>query len=221
MKKKQLIEAVVRRLLQESHFDYEISNSQNVFTSQKEFTEFRNVEQPKNAFVKPNGLWYACGDDWIDWLQMEMPGRLERENFLYELELDYDHILKLETPEQISKFSNMFCGKGRISDMIDWEKVAKLYSGIEICPYQYERRMDTMWYYSWNVASGCVWDKKAFKGVKLLATKGNKANNRPEDDEKVQIGEISDGRRGDPYPGRAIPQEKDSKKPRIPKQKKK
>lgn len=42
---------------------------------------------------------------------------------------------------------------------IDWKAVAKEYDGIEIDPYQYERRFSEgfLWYYGWDCASGCVW----------------------------------------------------------------
>jgi len=53
---------------------------------------------------------------------------------------------------------------------IDWEAVAKRYTGIEIEPYNWERRnsgpnnnysMSMLWYYGWDCASGCVWELDA------------------------------------------------------------
>lgn len=43
---------------------------------------------------------------------------------------------------------------------IDWTQVAKQYKGLLISPYIFERRIykDTAWYYTWDCASGCVWD---------------------------------------------------------------
>lgn len=53
---------------------------------------------------------------------------------------------------------------------IDWRIVAKRYHGIIISPYQWECRMppQTTWYYSWDVASGCIWDPKAIKHIELV-----------------------------------------------------
>lgn len=52
--------------------------------------------------------------------------------------------------------------------MIDWPKVAKRYGGIEITPYIYKARMTHLWYYGWDVASGCVWLASAVQNIKLL-----------------------------------------------------
>jgi len=40
--------------------------------------------------------------------------------------------------------------------------VSKEYDGIEIAPYQWDARLSLIWYYGWDVASGCIWnlDKK-------------------------------------------------------------
>jgi hypothetical protein len=53
--------------------------------------------------------------------------------------------------------------------LIDWKKVAKEYSGIEICPYIGEQRLKFSWYYPWDVASGCVWDNSAVKSINLVS----------------------------------------------------
>lgn len=47
----------------------------------------------------------------------------------------------------------------------DWIDVASRYSGIEIAPYQWKRRIhpSTFWYYTWDCASGCIWDLSAIK----------------------------------------------------------
>lgn len=44
-------------------------------------------------------------------------------------------------------------------------RVRQDYAGIEISPYQYECRFELTWYYGWDVASGCVWDKEAIRAV--------------------------------------------------------
>ena len=52
--------------------------------------------------------------------------------------------------------------------MIDWVRVANDYSGIEISPYLYEARMKHMWYYGWDVASGCIWGSGVIRKFKRL-----------------------------------------------------
>lgn len=53
---------------------------------------------------------------------------------------------------------------------IDWKKVTEEYQGIIISPYIWQRRLapHTMWYYGWDVASGCIWDTDAIEEVKLV-----------------------------------------------------
>ena len=48
---------------------------------------------------------------------------------------------------------------------IDWIKVSKQYSGIEINPYQHSNRYTSMWYYGWDVASGCIWKNDLIKNI--------------------------------------------------------
>ena len=52
--------------------------------------------------------------------------------------------------------------------MINWQKVAKDYDGIIIAPYIWSRRLSdhTMWYYGWDVASGCIWNIDAIRMLK-------------------------------------------------------
>ncbi|QBI98814.1 hypothetical protein SEA_BOBBY_184 [Mycobacterium phage Bobby] len=52
-----------------------------------------------------------------------------------------------------------------IPDWIDWGKVAADYGGIIIAPYQWSRRMDPHWYYTWDCASGCIWNLEAIESL--------------------------------------------------------
>ncbi len=53
---------------------------------------------------------------------------------------------------------------------VDWAKVAKLYDGIIIAPYISARRLahSVNWYYTWDCASGCIWNPRAIKSIKLI-----------------------------------------------------
>jgi hypothetical protein len=55
--------------------------------------------------------------------------------------------------------------------LIDWKKIETLYDGIEISPYQDKARYQYMWYYGWDIESGCIWNTKDVK-FKLLTDKG-------------------------------------------------
>ena len=110
---------------------------------------------------KPWGLWYACGKKWLEWCQSEMPEMCHRHLFVLKVSED---VLKIRTQEELRKFNKKY--KAVLSDRqdtsdrfayIDWSRVTQEYPGIEICPYQYDERFKLFWYYSWDVASGCIW----------------------------------------------------------------
>ena len=52
---------------------------------------------------------------------------------------------------------------------IRWQEVVDRYAGILISPYIYSARYDLRWYYPWDVASGCIWNWRGIKEIKLLA----------------------------------------------------
>lgn len=53
---------------------------------------------------------------------------------------------------------------------IDWVKVKPLYDGIIITPYQWRCRLDPdiFWYYSWDCASGCIWNLETIETTKEI-----------------------------------------------------
>jgi hypothetical protein len=122
---------------------------------------------------KPMGFWYGFGSSWLDWVRSEMP----------DWETDYAHlvkvndtrILKISTFDELLAFTEEFGVEGDYTfggshpkSNINWPEVAKLYSGIEINPYISKGRMKFMWYYPWDVASGCVWGEDGIVSIELL-----------------------------------------------------
>ena len=145
---------------------------QNVFISKDEFTGMRPMEQ--STGMKPKGLWYSCGDEWIDWVSGEMPEWLAAANYLYEIEIS-DDVYEIVSAKGLRQFENLYgvpMGGGMLQ--IDWKKVQDDgWAGIQICPYRGEARYSSMWYYGWDVASGCIWDPAGLTSFKLLGTRGD------------------------------------------------
>jgi hypothetical protein len=113
--------------------------------------------------MKPRGFWYGFGNEWIDWVRGEMP-EWEGE-YLYEVDIGRSNILQIKTTSEITIFNKKYQaseskhGYSRVPGYaIDWGAVAKKYDGIEINPYQWGCRLKYIWYYSWDVAGGCVWN---------------------------------------------------------------
>jgi hypothetical protein len=117
-----------------------------------------------NSVGKPNGFWFGVGSEWIDWTEEEMP-QWKGDN-LYAIEVDEKQCVVIENERDLRMFHNQY----RTPDgMINWEKVAREYRGIIIKNYIPEARMKYPWFYTWDVASGCVWDASAVKQVNQVS----------------------------------------------------
>ena len=115
---------------------------------------------------KPNGLWYGINTSWHDWCETEMPDFLGPYN--HRIRVDYSKILRIGCSAELVAFDQKYRAPGTNTyalEGIDWLRVREDYSGIEISPYQWEHRLSMMWYYGWDVASGCVWDWNAILSV--------------------------------------------------------
>ena len=123
--------------------------------------------QPRGP--KPKGFWYAFGNEWIDWVNSEMPQWKSKYSYYYLVDVKGCKLLKMSKFEELIEFSQDFGYDDGNSFYINWSKVAKKYDGIEINPYVFAARMndDAQWYYGWDVASGCVWRPKKLKLEKV------------------------------------------------------
>jgi hypothetical protein len=127
---------------------------------------------------KPNGLWYGIGPSWIEWCLSETEWV---HPFVHEVIVNENRILKIDNIEDFEKFEseyqtpNAFLEgfpiprSSRLSFYINYPKLAEKYDGIEISPYLHEKRLDSVWYYGWDCASGCIWNTNAIKELKLFA----------------------------------------------------
>lgn len=124
----------------------------------------------RRDFFKPIGFWYSAGDAWLEWCKSEMPDWVG--THVYEVDVSAANVLALTTPMAVKRFHEEYrvttSPTGRFYN-IDWGRVAEKYDGVEIIPYHHSIRLDIelLWYYGWDVASGCVWnvDKIVVKPV--------------------------------------------------------
>lgn len=86
-----------------------------------------------------------------------------------------ERLAGMELDEQERKFVDAFAiltsSDGLInSHTIDWGRVAEKYGGIEIAPgLPWRFRTRSKWYYTWDCASGVIWDVNAITGIELFA----------------------------------------------------
>lgn len=123
-----------------------------------------------NKGPKPRGLWYAIGTSWIDWVRNEMPDW--EGDYIYKLQLNSNNILFLKTYDDLVSFTQKYSDEQSLDTTnINWERVSNEYSGIEINPYQSKARYDILWYYGWDIASGCIWNKNALNTINRIVKK--------------------------------------------------
>lgn len=132
-------------------------------------------------FHKPHGLWVSVvgEDDWAAWVRQERDNQSAlRYGYRVEVNPGAD-ILWITTPQGIDDFHTAYSYQdelcARLGDdpflpdrfvraqwPIDWPKVTARHDGLVIAPYQWSRRMHgPHWYYSWDCASGCIWNTAA------------------------------------------------------------
>jgi len=126
---------------------------------------------------KPEGFWYSCGNEWYNWVKIEMPEWLYK--YIYRIDVinktninkpNKDKLLILSTIKDFNVFINKY--KENRGQFINWKKVSKDFGGIEICPYSKKLANKYQWYETWDVASGCIWNyKPIIKKISLIHTK--------------------------------------------------
>lgn len=145
--------------------------------SQTEMEEFKDISVDEQEIdYKPKGFWYDCDGEWSNWVEMNMPEWLGEHK--YDVELEHSEMKVIRNYEELKRFNDEYSINPEVSedfyldDLIDWRRVATDYAGIEICPYinkieQIRKNGKVFkWYTSWDVASGCIWDKRAIKTIK-------------------------------------------------------
>ena len=66
----------------------------NLILSNDEKIIFREYNNEDRISMKPLGLWYAKGFDWVNWVQFEMPSWSSKYNYLHEIKTT-DKVLKI------------------------------------------------------------------------------------------------------------------------------
>jgi hypothetical protein len=134
--------------------------------------KMHSVSEQRDHF-KPTGLWVSVKgpDDWKSWCVSE---GFSLENLAYPHIIVLSpqaNILRLSSANDIDAFtSEYFATNSLFLDgryQINWGLVADHYDGIIIAPYIWERRLfgGANWYYSWDCASGCLWEASAVQSI--------------------------------------------------------
>ena len=156
-----------------------VHSNDRIIMTKHDSIDFKPTPNQEISF-KPKGLWYGIGDSWIRWVKSEMPD-WDDDN-VFKIDIDENKILRITNYEELVAFEEKYNAM-RPEDRtvrnysammamryrsIDWGMVAKDYAGIEIAPYIYKARYEHMWYYGWDVASGCIWGDGVITNITKL-----------------------------------------------------
>lgn len=142
--------------------------------------------------MKPEGLWLSVDgdDDWKTWCENNEFGPATRLKFRQKVtllsnsiisadEARHSHgyegfkgdVLHLDDEGDVRAWrgaykSKLFDESNRYEG-INWAEMRRDYDGIIIAPYQYRLRMAEgfLWYYGWDCASGCIWNKRVIESI--------------------------------------------------------
>ena len=120
---------------------------------------------PDDDHWKPRGLWLSVEgeQDWREWCESESFGDLTHAS---EAKLIANpNVLIIDTIGKLDDFNKQYGGDDDRTRSISWRPVKAAYDGIIIAPYRWERRLDLMWYYGWDCASGVIWNLRAIASV--------------------------------------------------------
>jgi len=153
--------------------DTGLLENKKIFSTNRLYKRFLK-SSGKLMDLKPRGLWYGIGDSWFQWCCEQNFDGIGK--YIYEIKLCLTNILSLNKEKDIFCFSEKYAKKISVFSAqkfiyIDWLRVMKDYDGIEISPYFPNLRFtsDLLWYYGWDIPSGCIWRSSAKKKITLLA----------------------------------------------------
>lgn len=129
--------------------------------SKKPLGKIRSVKQT-NLGIKPDGFWFSVEDEWKDWCDCEGFAQ-DRLTYRSQVFINTENMLVLKTEKDIVDFRDEYDENW----VINWSNVAQKYDGILIEHYYFNLRYqkNMTWYYVWDVASGCIWNKKAIDRI--------------------------------------------------------
>ena len=90
---------------------------------------------------KPNGLWYAFGNEWTDYVKSVGGGYDSQYNWYYKVNVKGCKMRELKSEKDIIEFTKEYTDFDGTDEtlfatfFIDWNLVAKDYDGIEVFPF--------------------------------------------------------------------------------------
>lgn len=152
-----------------------ITSDMRIHMSKDPIYKLEKRQYIQKSWDKPDGFWYGFGNEWIDWA--ETTGPEYKGEYVYEVDINGSNMLQIKNHSEIIEFTQKYKSSKQIAPgitfSIDWPRTELKYDGIEINPYIGKARTDekTLWYYTWDIASGCIWNLDKVK-IRLIGSLG-------------------------------------------------
>jgi hypothetical protein len=174
---------------------FKLSSSATLLHSAIEMRFIRHSNEPMSGVTprvqdglddgwsKPVGLWFSVAmedgnDPWLDYCKMR---RWPVAPYRTEIFINDDSILHVGDAAGIDNLTSKYgfvplsvhTRKPSRRSGIHWDILAQKYDGIVIAPACGERRQEELWYYTWDVASGCIWNADGIRSWQSLNPAGH------------------------------------------------
>jgi hypothetical protein len=155
-----------------------------VHHSSKPLTQVPCVTQEgqDSRWSKPSGTWLAVlredgTDPWKDYCEAR---GFELGPYCTEVIIKKESILHVQDANGIDNLTMKYgflpaCHEDQKTNPdytrsgIRWDVLSREYDGIVIAPECIDRRQVDLWYYTWDVASGCIWNRRGVEKLKPLS----------------------------------------------------
>jgi len=135
----------------------------------------RTYEQ--GSTMKPNGLWYAKGNSWMEFVRTEMADMTKDAKYVYAIGFDKSEILSITSGRQAErvtyKFKDFDLSYKSNINVIDWSRMVKKgKAGVEFMPYErgyFSSDYSMAWYSGIDVPSGCIWNTSILTTKQVVA----------------------------------------------------
>ena len=154
-------------------------------------------QDAQHDFSKPIGFWVSpdTEDGWESWCRGH-DSHLERLAVKSRVVVSPTaKIMRIKNFDELNAFvdcyygadiSESFCRHGlpgaMKNTMIDWHRVYKDWDGILIIPYLFRFSLLGVtryyWYYTWDCASGCIWNLDAIEAIERVKTEGSEQHEK-------------------------------------------
>ncbi len=143
--------------------------------STKPVDKLYDVKNQDSVDGKSNGLWFAKGYEWRDFLYDDGNLKYYDTLYIYRVKFDKKNLFKVKSAKDVIFITEIFkAGK----HSVNWKEFAQEYDGILFNDYfkvksefkDKELKELNKWFFTIDIDSGCIWNVKTVQSFDLVET---------------------------------------------------